>query len=121
MSEKYLNKDNNFYRKLQTKAEPIPTVLEVMQAVADYYKIDIQQLKKIDHKSNKTRKIAMYLSSVLSQQKLQDIADQFGDISDNAISKATSKIKQDLNVDVNLSNEIQKIKDNIKEFSVVST
>ena len=115
MTEGELNFAQFNHEKIKPK---VPSILSIMSAVAQYYQVNIYELKSVNRSPNnrKPRTIAIYLSCLLSNQKSQIIADYFTNTSAQGISKAFCRLKQEIESDIALQKEINYL---IKCLSVV--
>ena len=115
-SEAFVKTVTQKYLKDKTKEIPeqnrlyklrLPSIKDIMQAVAKYYHIDISALKVTKLKSsNKPRAIAIYLAFKLSGQSLQAIADQFTNISYSGVAQSYKRIKEKIEKDPIIAKEI---------------
>jgi putative transposase len=97
-------------------SKDLPQLAELLLAVAQFYKIDIDTLKtSIRGKSNKPRMVAIYLANHMTGKKLQTIGDMFN-ITYSGISKTTREIAMQMEQDTNLREEIN----NLRNFGVRS-
>ena len=69
-------------------------------------------------RGNLPRAIAIYLSSLLSNEKFREIGKIFSNISNAAISKTYRKMKDRVAKNIDLAYEVNKIKDKILKYKV---
>ena len=89
-------------------------VLRVQKAVADYYKISVDDLKSKKKSALivGARQIAMYLSREILNEGFKRIGLEFGGRDHSTVMYAYEKIKNEININVELKNIIEKIKEN---------
>ena len=113
ISEKYLHKQNisieipeqKYMRKIF-----IPTMEYIFDHVAKFYDTDITSIKKVKRGyENKPRSVAIYLSIIIGQKKLTDIANFIGGLSYSAVSQIRRRIHLQLSNDKNLKQEINEL------------
>ena len=90
-------------------------ILRVQKAVADYYKISVDDIKS--KKKSATivgaRQIAMYLSREILNESFERIGLEFGGRDHSTVMYAYDKIKEEINTSMELKNIVEKIKENI--------
>ncbi len=122
--EQYLNKSAELAQPTKTPLLPAPKITTIMQIVANYYHIKIIELQITNRgrNKNKPRAIAIYLSCLLSNQTLQNIADEFTNTSYHGVSKTWCRIKKELINNALLANEIKTLSNILfHNLSVVDT
>ena len=90
-------------------------ILRVQKAVADYYKISVDDLKSKKKSANivGARQIAMYLSREILNEPFEKIGLEFGGRDHSTVMYAYDKIKEEINTNFELKTSIERIKDNI--------
>lgn len=90
-------------------------IAKIQKAVADYYKITVEDLKskKRTANINYPRQIAMYLSRTYTDESFPKIGLEFGNRDHSTIMYACDKIAEDLKVNNQLKEIIKEIKNNI--------
>lgn len=79
------------------RTRDLPSILDIAKTCSKYFNIKEETLFHYRlGKTNMPRKIAMYLSRVVGQARLNDIAEYFDCKSKSGASNAVSKIKSDL-------------------------
>jgi len=124
VTEKYLDKNTELVQPIKKSFFSTPKITTIMQIVANHYHMKVNDLQTINRgkNKNKPRAIAIYLSCLLSNQKLQNIADKFTNISYHGISKTWCRINEELTHNVVLANEIKTLTNLItNDLSVVDT
>lgn len=109
---KALSKEANSeltYRERQTLK---PSITKIVLAVSEYYKIPTAALYLIQRGrgyKNRPRKTAMYLAQRVGGYRLGEIAEAFGLAHYGGVSNAIFMIKQEMDEDTKLSQEINTI------------
>lgn len=90
-------------------------IAKIQKAVADYYKITVEDLKskKRTANINYPRQIAIYLSRTYTDESFPKIGLEFGNRDHSTIMYACDKIAEDLKVNNQLKEIIKEIKNNI--------
>lgn len=90
-------------------------IAKIQKAVADYYKITVEDLKskKRTSKINYPRQVAIYLCRTYTDESFPKIGLEFGNRDHSTIIHACDKIKKDLKVNNQLREIIKEIKNNI--------
>lgn len=90
-------------------------ISKIQKAVADYYKITIEDLKskKRSANINYPRQVAIYLCRTYTDESFPKIGLEFGNRNHSTIIHACDKIKEDLQKNDELKEIIRKIKNNI--------
>lgn len=90
-------------------------IAKIQKAVADYYKITVEDLKskKRTANINYPRQIAIYLSRNYTDESFPKIGLEFGNRDHSTIMYACDKIEADLKVNNQLKEIIKEIKNNI--------
>ncbi len=90
-------------------------VLRVQKAVADYYKISVDDIKSKKKSANivGARQIAMYLSREILNESFERIGLEFGGRDHSTVMYAYDKIKDEINTSLELKNIIEKIKESV--------
>jgi REP element-mobilizing transposase RayT len=88
----------------------IPPIELVMQVVAIYYNVDINELKKTEKgKYNIPRSVAMYLATEHCQQSFANIACSFENITYGGVSNARKRILKNIDSNEILKNDISRL------------
>jgi len=117
ISQKYLNNKKisaeiSDHRQIQNLK--LPTIEEVMQAVANYYKVGPNTLKYIQRRSGNTpRAIAIYLACQITNQKLQNVVKHFTNISYSGVSQTFRRVKRKMEKDIKITQDILTLKHKI--------
>lgn len=87
-------------------------IVRIQKAVADYYKITIDDLKskKRTANINKPRQIAMYLSRMTTEETVVKIGLEFGNRDHSTVLYAYDKINKEIKENETLKKEINEIK-----------
>ena len=87
-------------------------IVRIQKAVADYYKITIDDLKskKRTANINKPRQIAMYLSRMTTEETVVKIGLEFGNRDHSTVLYAYDKINKEIKENETLKEEINEIK-----------
>lgn len=90
-------------------------ILRVQKAVADYYKISVDDIKSKKKSALivGARQIAMYLSREILNESFERIGLEFGGRDHSTVMYSYDKIKEEINNNFELKNSIEKIKMNI--------
>lgn len=90
-------------------------IAKIQKAVADYYKITVEDLKskKRTANINYPRQVAIYLSRTYTNESFPKIGLEFGNRDHSTIIHACDKIKEDLEKNLELKDIIKEIKNNI--------
>ncbi len=90
-------------------------ISKIQKAVADYYKITIEDLKSKKRAANINypRQIAIYLCRTYTDESYPKIGLEFGNRDHSTIIHACDKIKEDLKINNQLKEIIKEIKNNI--------
>ncbi len=90
-------------------------IAKIQKAVADYYKITIEDLKskKRTANINYPRQVAIYLCRTYTDESFPKIGLEFGNRDHSTIMHACDKIEKDLKVNNQLKEIIKEIKNNI--------
>lgn len=90
-------------------------IAKIQKAVADYYKITVEDLKSKKRTSNINypRQVAIYLSRTYTDESFPKIGLEFGNRDHSTIIHACDKIKEDLQNNSQLREIIKEIKNNI--------
>ena len=90
-------------------------IQKIQNIVADYYKINIEDMKskKRTSKIAYPRQIAMYLSRIMTDESLTRIGLEFGGKDHTTIMHAVDKISKEISTDNNLKQVINMLKDKI--------
>ena len=90
-------------------------IQKIQNIVADYYKINIEDMKskKRTSKIAYPRQIAMYLSRIMTDESLTRIGLEFGGKDHTTIMHAVDKISKEISIDNNLKQVINMLKDKI--------
>ena len=90
-------------------------IAKIQKAVADYYKITIEDLKSKKRAANINypRQIAIYLCRTYTDESFPKIGLEFGNRDHSTIIHACDKIKEDLKINNQLKEIIKEIKNNI--------
>ena len=91
-----------------------PRPEEIITAVADTYGVKEKSVTESGGKDNKARKIAMYLVYQYSGIGNNEIGELFGGIHYSAVSKAVSRLKQEMRDDNDLECLVERIKSHVK-------
>lgn len=88
------------------------SISSIQSAVAEYFKISVDDLKSKRRTSTvvRPRHIAMYLCRVETDENLQKIGLEFGGRDHSTVSTAIDKIKEELETNPNLNNMLKEIK-----------
>lgn len=91
------------------------SIASIQSAVADYFKISVDDLKSKRRTSNvvKPRHIAMYLCRKETDENLQKIGLEFGGRDHSTVVTAIEKISKDLETDDNLNKMLKEIKNKL--------
>lgn len=92
----------------------VPRPEEIITAVADTYGVKEKSVTEHGGKDNKARKIAMYLVYQYSGIGNNEIGELFGGIHYSAVSKAVSRLKQEMGDDNDLACLVERIKSHVK-------
>ena len=92
-----------------------PNILRVQNVVADHYKISVDDLKSKKRSAVVAgpRQIAMYLSRSLLNESFERIGLEFGGKDHSSVMHACNKIKEEMENNESLREEIDKIKSSI--------
>ena len=92
-----------------------PNILRVQNVVADHYKISVDDLKSKKRSAVVAgpRQIAMYLSRSLLNESFERIGLEFGGKDHSSVMHACNKIKEEMENNESLRDEIDKIKSSI--------
>ena len=92
-----------------------PSIIKVQNVVADHYKISVDDLKSKKRSAVVAgpRQIAMYLSRELLNESFERIGLEFGGKDHSSVMYACDKIKEEIQNNDSLKDEIDKIKSNI--------
>ena len=92
-------------------------IQKIQNIVADYYKINIEDMKskKRTSKIAYPRQIAMYLSRIMTDESLTRIGLEFGGKDHTTIMHAVDKISKEISIDNNLKQVINMLKDKINK------
>ncbi len=87
-------------------------IKDIQKAVADFYKLKVLDLKSKDRKKNIAlpRHVAIYLCREYTNNSLPEIGRAFGGRDHTTIMHSVQKVKQDVNDNTKLYNEIKEIK-----------
>jgi len=90
-------------------------IAKIQKAVADYYKITVEDLKskKRTANINYPRQVAIYLCRTYTDESFPKIGLEFGNRDHSTIIHACDKIKDDLRINNQLKDIIKEIKNNI--------
>lgn len=90
-------------------------IAKIQKAVADYYKITVEDLKSKKRTSNINypRQVAIYLCRTYTDESFPKIGLEFGNRDHSTIIHACDKIKADLKTNTQLREIIKEIKNNI--------
>ncbi len=124
VTEKYLNeKKNSNDNSTQKQLLPKRKAGFIIKEVAKHYHVDTNKIKTITSRKqgNEYRATAIYLSCLLSDQKMAEIAVEFTGISSNGIAKTYQRIKEKLAVNKNLNNKIETLKCKILKIHTNTT
>ena len=122
ISEKYLTNDssnevslNSLYQK---QLSPIRNTDFIIKIVAEHYNVSVDRIKTINRgkHGNQPRTIAIYLSCLLSNQKLKEIAEKFTNTSCNGISQTSRRMKNELRRSISLTNNVEILKNKIMKI-----
>ncbi len=91
------------------KTKNLPSMSDVEQMCAHYFKIDKEHLHILYKKGNEARKTAIYGSRVWAKEKLSVIADFYHCQSHSSVSNAVKSIKVKIEHDAKFRDEINKI------------
>lgn len=107
---KFVNEALNDYLNVNIYAEN--TISKIQKIVADYYNIEVNDLKSKKKTSNitKPRAIAMYLCRTETDEGLSRIGLEFGGRDHSTISAAYDKILKEIKKDNNLKTAVDNIK-----------
>jgi len=107
----------NVLKDLLKEASRQISVEEIQKKVADYYKIQVSDLKTKKRIKNVVlpRQIAMFLVRELTSLSLPEIGQQFGGKDHTTVLHSYKKIKQDSLNQQNLKNIIEEIKLNLQQ------
>ena len=88
-------------------------VTKIMQAVSNYYKITLDDLKskKRSANINYPRQIAMYLCRMMTDESFPRLGDEFGGRDHTTIMHGCEKIEREIKKNSSLNNIIKEIKD----------
>ncbi len=92
-----------------------PDIVGIMQSVSTHYKIPFEQIQKPQigvRSSNLPRKYAMYLAQQVGY-RLQEIGEAFGVNHTGSVSHALTDVRQRLQQNVKLRNQILKLKESL--------
>lgn len=93
------------------------TIDQIMQVAADYYKVELDQLRQVKRKAgNKARQMAIYLSCQLSGDKYFMIAEKFTNITVAGVAKVQQRIASKVLIDNSINKEIFLLKANLMSF-----
>lgn len=90
-------------------------ILKIQKGVADYFQISVDDLKSRKRSANIAfpRQIAMYLSRTLLNASFEQIGLEFGGKDHTTVMHSCEKIKNEVNINKEIYNSIEKIKENI--------
>ncbi len=90
-------------------------IAKIQKAVADYYKITVEDLKSKKRTSNINypRQVAIYLCRTYTDESFPKIGLEFGNRDHSTIMYACDKIKEDLENNLQLKEAVKEIKNNI--------
>ncbi len=90
-------------------------ILRVQKAVADYYKISVDDMKSKKKSAVivGARQIAMYLARDILNESFERIGLEFGGRDHSTVMYAYDKIKEEINTRYELKNTLERIKENI--------
>lgn len=90
-------------------------ILRVQKSVADFHKISVDDIKSKKKSALivGARQIAMYLSRDILNESFERIGLEFGGRDHSTVMYAYDKIKNELNINPELKNTIERIKENI--------
>lgn len=92
------------------------SIASIQNAVADYFKITVDDLKNKRRTNNivRPRHIAMYLCRMETDENLAKIGLEFGGRDHSTVSTAIDKIKEELEKDDNLNKMLKEIKNKLQ-------
>lgn len=94
------------------RVQKIITIDKIQEIVSEFFKISLADLKS--EKRNKElvipRHIAMYLSKKMTDKSFPDVAKKFGGKNHSTVIHAIKKVEELINLDLEISNNILKIK-----------
>jgi len=115
ISEKYLKDkavDVEITEHKNLIKKQLPTIEDVFVSVAEYYQVEISELKRVLYKQkNMPRQIAIYLSIVVAQATLNEIANFLGNVSYSAVAKAFARFSEGLQSNKLVAEEVEKLRD----------
>ena len=90
-------------------------ILKIQKGVADYFQISVDDLKSRKRSAIIAfpRQIAMYLSRTLLNASYEQIGLEFGGKDHTTVMHSCEKIKNEVNINKEIYNSIEKIKENI--------
>ena len=90
-------------------------ILKIQKGVADYFQISVDDLKSRKRSANIAfpRQIAMYLSRTLLNASFEQIGLEFGGKDHTTVMHSCEKIRNEVNINKEIYNSIEKIKENI--------
>jgi chromosomal replication initiation ATPase DnaA len=92
------------------KTKSQPSMPDVDQVCAAYFKVDKDGLLKAHVKGNEARKIAIYGSRVWAKEKNSIIADHYHCRSHSNVSNVVKEINEKIKVDTKFSDEIKRLR-----------
>ena len=94
-------------------------IQRIQKAVADHYKITVEDLKskKRTANINYPRQIAIYLCRMTTEETIVKIGLEFGGKDHTTVMHSVDKIKREIKSNENLEKEIQKIVGKIQHFN----
>ncbi len=100
----------------------LPSVEEIIEAVARYYQVEISSIKKpiVKRSENKPRKIAFYLACDDSGKTHKEIAESFEGLSPSSFSKAYFRIKNEIIKNELILKEIESIRASVANTQIHS-
>jgi len=87
------------------------TLLQLLETVADWYKIDVKALSLLgnDRRASRIRAVAAYLARRIQGVSLKQVADIFGR-ADNSMSQAATSLEAQMSKSEQLKNEMANLK-----------
>jgi chromosomal replication initiator protein len=107
----------NVLKDLLKEASRQVSVEDIQKVVADYYKINIHDIKTKKRIKNIVlpRQVAMYLTREMTSLSLPEIGAGFGGKDHTTVLHAFKKIKKDINRDLELKNTIERLIIDLKQ------
>jgi putative transposase len=92
------------------RTRELPTLAQVKKICSSYFKVKEETLLSYQlGKENMPRRVAMYLSRVITQSRLEDIVNYFNCKTKSDAGNAVYKIRRDLQTDTTLAKQVNQL------------